>query len=344
MRDRARALVAAGSLLAGGLMAGCGGGGGLDDGATGAPSPGAGAAPAVRIDRPADGQALSARPGAGGLRRVRVTVAGRAGAGRTVFLRATCDPRPCTARTRAGAGGRWRVALSLTVGRAARFVTIDAGLGAPGAAGGVAVVTVEVGGGRRGSDPRSPAGSRRPSAARRIPPAAPTLPHEVALIGDSLAVGMEEALRAALPGWRVRVDARTGRALPEGMRILGELSDAPAILAFSLFTNDDPRATEALEEAVRATASRPGGCAVWATIQAPPVRGADYAAANRLLARLAGDQELAGGLRIVDWRAAVDADPPLLAGDGVHGTPAGYRARAELYARAIRACAGKGSG
>jgi len=36
----------------------------------------------------------------------------------------------------------------------------------------------------------------------------------------------------------------------------------------------------------------------------------------------------------------VAASPSLIAGDGVHGTPAGYEARAELYAAAIQACAG----
>ena len=90
------------------------------------------------------------------------------------------------------------------------------------------------------------------------------------VIGDSLAVGMADALRAALPGWRVRIEAKHGRSLAEGMRILAEQVDAPAILAFSLFTNDGPTATGALEAAVRATAGRRGGCAVWATIVRPP--------------------------------------------------------------------------
>jgi hypothetical protein len=162
----------------------------------------------------------------------------------------------------------------------------------------------------------------------------------VLVIGDSLAVGMADALRAALPGWRVTVDALTSRPLGEGMRILGTQPRAPAILAFSLFTKDHPRGTGALEAAVRATALRPGGCAVWATIAAPPVKGVDYGNANQLLRGLASDPELALNLQIVDWGAEVAASPSLLAGDGVHATPAGYRARGELYAAAIRACAG----
>ena len=122
------------------------------------------------------------------------------------------------------------------------------------------------------------------------------------------------------------------------MGILAAEPDPPAILAFSLFTNDDPSATAALERAVRATASRPGGCAVWATIVRPPYNGVSYDAANRVLERLASDPQLR--LRLVPWAEAVARSPSFVAGDGVHATPEGYRARAELYAQAIRSCAG----
>ncbi len=157
--------------------------------------------------------------------------------------------------------------------------------------------------------------------------------------GDSLAQEMAGALRAALPGWRVRVDARWGRPLDEGMRILGEQAELPAILAVSLFTNDHPRDTAALGAAVRATAARPGGCAVWATIVAPPYEGVSHDGANALLRRLARDPALA--LVLVDWARAVERGPSLMSGDAVHASPAGYRARARMYARAIRACAGR---
>jgi hypothetical protein len=163
----------------------------------------------------------------------------------------------------------------------------------------------------------------------------------VLVIGDSLATGMADPLRATLPGWRVRVDARIGRPLAEGMQILAAQRDPPAIIAFSLFTNDDPRATAALERAVRSTAGRRGGCVVWATIVAPAYQGVAYTAANELLHRLGRSAALAARLRIVDWRAAVADSPSFLAPDGVHATPAGYRALGQLYAGAIRSCAGR---
>jgi lysophospholipase L1-like esterase len=248
--------------------------------------------------------------------------------------------------------------MTLTTTRVARFVTVDASAGPRQAP--VAVTTLELvgpprarsaggggtarsrsAGGGRTAGSRAAGGRTARSRAAAPPPSPPrSLPHDVLVIGDSLAVGMQDALRAALPGWHVTFDARTGRPLAEGMRVLAAQHAAPAIVAFSLFTNDAPGSTAALEQAVRATAARPGGCAVWATIVRPPVDGVSYAAANRLLERLAGDPQVALGLQLVDWSAVIARTPAYLAPDGVHGTPAGYRARGELYASAIRACAG----
>ena len=61
------------------------------------------------------------------------------------------------------------------------------------------------------------------------------------------------------------------------------------MLALSLFTNDDPAHTSALEAGVRTTLARvgAGGCVVWATIVAPPIDGVAYDRANALLRRLA---------------------------------------------------------
>ena len=93
---------------------------------------------------------------------------------------------------------------------------------------------------------------------------------------------------------------------------------------------------------MRATAGRPGGCAVWATIVRPPANGVSYAAANALLERLAGDPQLALGLQLADWsapsrRIAVAARARRRARRRRRATGA----RAELYADAIRACAGE---
>jgi len=170
------------------------------------------------------------------------------------------------------------------------------------------------------------------------PPPPDAAKREVLVVGDSLAEGTAQALPAALAGWRVRTDALTGRPLAEGMRILAAEPAPPAILAVSLFTNDDPRDVRRLEAAVRATAARPGGCAVWSTIVAPSYQGVSHDGANAMLRRLARDPALA--LEVVDWARAVERDPALMNADEVHASAKGYRARARMYAAAIRACAG----
>jgi hypothetical protein len=314
------------------------------------PSVGDGARDAITILAPADGVRLRASAAGEDALRASVRVRGRARPGSAVFLNAGCRPLPCRARVAAGAQGTWRATIALRVPRAAPFVTIDAASArdGAGAGAGTAVATVELVAGpapsRRPPRPPQPQASS-PRAKQRAPaatrPSRPALPHDVLVIGDSLAEGMAAPLRAALPGWRVRIEALTGRPLAAGMRILGAEPGAPAILAMSLFTNDEPRNTAALEAAVRATATRPGGCAVWSTIVRPPYEGVSYAAANALLHRLARDPEVAPGLELVEWERAARQTPSLVSGDEVHASPQGYRTRALMYAEAIRACAGE---
>jgi len=304
------------------------------------------AAAKIEIARPVDGGRVRATQTPAGRLRARLRVRGSVRPDATVYLRASCRPQRCVAQPTAGRDGRWSASMTLTTTRAAPFVTIDASSQPNVSSSGSAVTTVELVGPRqaratsRASESQGSVASAPPSPPPP-PPAArsATLPHDVLVIGDSLAVGMADGLRAALPGWRVRVDGKISRPLAEGMRILGAQADVPAIVALSLFTNDDPSATSALEQAVRATATRPGGCAVWATIARPPYNGVSYAAANRVLERLASDPRLR--LRLVDWAAAVARSPSLVAGDGVHATPDGYALRARLYADAIRSCAGE---
>ncbi|HEV3002048.1 MAG TPA: hypothetical protein VGW75_15000 [Solirubrobacteraceae bacterium] len=77
------------------------------------------------------------------------------------------------------------------------------------------------------------------------------------------------------------------------------------------------------------------GCAVWATIAAPAVGGRSFAPANAVLRRL--DARLGRRLAVVRW-AERAARSGWLSRDRVHATPAGYRARARLYASAVRSC------
>lgn len=156
----------------------------------------------------------------------------------------------------------------------------------------------------------------------------------VLLIGDSLGLGIQPYLSGLLPGWSVTSDSRTGRPLTEGMERWRAERGRAAVSAFSLFTNDGPTNTSALDAAVRESAAN--GCAVWATIVRPPQGGTSYKAANQLLVRLA--QELPGRVVLVPWAETVAANPGLVGSDGVHATTQGYQQRAQLYAQAIQAC------
>jgi hypothetical protein len=163
---------------------------------------------------------------------------------------------------------------------------------------------------------------------------------ELNMIGDSLAVGTDLRLRAQLPGWRVTTNGVESRPLAAGMSVLEQtrLPRRPRALAFSLFTNDDPRAVDALETAVRASLDRLGrrDCALWATIVRPKLAGVSYGAANARLRALAAEDDR---LRIVDWARAVRRNRGWLSDDGVHPTAEGYAERARLFARAARRCA-----
>ena len=325
-------------VLAAMLAAGCGSSSRDPAGGASATTP---AAAAITIGAPADGARLKARETGGGALRAPVRVRGRAQPGSTVYLSASCRPASCRAQATAGRDGGWAVTLRLRTPRANAFVTIDANTQRDVVAADSAVATVELVAPPRRRSPRAAEGLRSRAGRGELPePPRRSLPRNVLVIGDSLALGIEQPLKAALAGWRVHVDGRIGRPLAEGMAILGRQSAPPAVLAFSLFTNDDPRNTRALESAVRSTAGRPGGCAVWATVVRPPLNGVSYDAANALLRRLGDDRELALGLQLVDWAAEVARSPSLIAGDNVHPTPAGYGALGELYAAAIRSCAG----
>jgi hypothetical protein len=169
------------------------------------------------------------------------------------------------------------------------------------------------------------------SSASSPAPRGPT----VVLVGDSLAKPLEPLLPRE---WDLVANTQNGRLLEEGMALLEREipADRRAVLAMSLFTNNDPAAVDALERAVRRTVGL-ADCAVWATIVSPPSpNGTTFAGANRRLRALS--QELAPDLQLVPWAETIRRRPELLRPDGVHGTEEGYRVRAALYADAVRRC------
>jgi hypothetical protein len=298
----------------------------------------------MTIYEPSDRQKLRATTSLADSLRSTVTVRGRVEADAGVVVNSGCAVQRCADTVKAAIDGQWEAHVLVMVARATPTATLVAINSADPSDRASVDVRLD------GKAPPKPAKEKKkpksqPPAPTPTTTPAPTpriRPHTLIMIGDSLAEGTAPILPGLLPGWSIRTDAKTSRPLAAGMQILAGTStgSAPVVLAFSLFTNDDPRNVSALEPAVRTSLDRagPNGCAVWATIARPPLNGVSYAAANRRLTQLAADPALAGRLRVVPWAATVRANPGWLAGDGVHATPEGYRARAQMYADAARSC------
>jgi hypothetical protein len=326
---------------------------------TGRPSVEGPSQSAVQIVTPRGGSTVRAVRRPTGSLSASLTVTGQADALQTVRVDGSCAESSCTKFVYTGAEGGFTAKLRLRLPAHSRRLTVKADYAVtPGTATGaqVSLAIHAVKPPRRPERTRSEQTPAQPTTTDEQPQATATSPttpaptpapsqgpRTLVLVGDSLAVGVRSLLPAALPGWSVQVLGRVGRPLAEGIGVIDGLSlDAQSprsrpVLAVSLFTNDDPTHTAALQAAVRRTLQAVGqdGCVIWATIARPPVNGVSYQSANALLTRLAADDPR---LIVVPWAERVAATKSLLGPDGVHPTPAGYQLRAQLYAQAAQAC------
>lgn len=168
--------------------------------------------------------------------------------------------------------------------------------------------------------------------------AAPAVLH----VGDSLAVGSDPPLRALLPGWSFTTDALKLRPTAAGVAIIDSRPSLPHALVVELGTNDSPDATARFAGYVRhvVALAGPRRCVVWVNIHRPPYNGVSYAGYNRVLAQVAAGSP---NLAVVDWNGMVQSGQAAVAGDGVHATPDGYRARAAAIAQALAGCSSQAS-
>jgi lysophospholipase L1-like esterase len=166
-------------------------------------------------------------------------------------------------------------------------------------------------------------------------------PASVLVIGDSLAVGTEPALRAALPSALIEADVRNGRFSSEGVTALAEqLSPEHETVIFDLGTNDGPRGVDATARSlVAARELATGRCLIVATLNHPPVGGASIADQNTMIREFAASTH---NVALVDWHGAGQT-PGALRSDGVHATSAGYALRGALFAEAIQGCSSVGA-
>lgn len=159
----------------------------------------------------------------------------------------------------------------------------------------------------------------------------------VLVVGDSLGVGTEPSLRAALPTLAIDADSRNGRTSPEGVAALRErLRPEHETVVFDLGTNDGPTAvglTAGTLAAARELAA--GRCLVVATLNHPPRAGTSIDAQNASIRRFVAETP---GAALVDWHAAAQSTRGALRPDGVHATSPGYALRGRLFAEAIQSC------
>jgi lysophospholipase L1-like esterase len=157
----------------------------------------------------------------------------------------------------------------------------------------------------------------------------------VLVVGDSLGVGTEPALRAALPDLQIDADNLGGRLSGAGLPVLADLL-APEhdTVVFDLGTNDGNAAVAATAASLTAARQLTGDrCLVIATLNRPPLAGIPIDAQNEMIRRFAA---ATANVALVDWNAAATATPGALLPDGVHATAAGYALRASLFADAVR--------
>ena len=311
------------------------------------------ASPFVTLDSPGD-RAVTARQDVLGIRAM-ADVAGRGNAGDLVQVSTGCDDPRCAAGTQVDAAGHWTVRVLLKATKTYPRVRVVAQSGAQ-----VAISLARLGlpeaktasrkhsrtrtARRAASGTTTPATTSPAATSASAAPASSSsssanlTPSRMVLVGDSLAVGIQSPLTNALRGWSLTTNGRVSRPLAEGMGIVRGMSERPPVLAISLFTNDSPGAVDTLRSAVRETITRQAGhgCVVWATIVRPAVGGVTYARANQALAELSAENPAV--MKLVPWAQQVEAHPEWLASDGVHATPAGYSARAQMYAEAARSC------
>lgn len=161
---------------------------------------------------------------------------------------------------------------------------------------------------------------------------------QVLIVGDSLAVGMQDFLSEMITDREVTFDAGNGWTTPQGMsRLRLDMQRyAPQTVVVSLGTNDGSH-PGVFADRVRRTLALipPDTCVVWLTIVRPPRKG-EYEGLNRVLRNAARED---ARLQLINWDRMVHKGTVGMR-DGIHPNVEGYRFRAWVTAAAVqRGCA-----
>lgn len=166
---------------------------------------------------------------------------------------------------------------------------------------------------------------------------APNASAAVLVVGDSLGVGTDGPLRAALSEAEIESDNEIGRPSAAGVSVLSRLlGPEHDTVVFDLGTNDGNAAVSVTAGSLAAVRQLTGDrCLVVATLNRPPLAGIPIDGQNSMIRDFAASTP---NVVLVEWNDAASGTPGVLQSDGVHATSAGYAYRGALFADAIRSC------
>lgn len=165
----------------------------------------------------------------------------------------------------------------------------------------------------------------------------------VAILGDSLAVGVDSPLRQRIstrwPGTSVVTRAESGSPLSYARDGINLYKSSTDVLVVSSGVNSLLNANVTSELTTTLDASAGAACVVWPTVSERIYDSAQWATAARAFnARLRADAATRPWIRVADWAPVVTANTSYTGSDGLHHTAAGNAAFADLLATTIATC------
>jgi hypothetical protein len=161
-----------------------------------------------------------------------------------------------------------------------------------------------------------------------VAPARARASDPVLYVGDSLGVGTVQQLHSTPAGNPLDSDTRIGRGSTEGLAVLrSKLRRRHKAVVFDLGTNDASAELlrHNLQRARTLSGERP---LIVFTLNKPGAQSF-----NSAIKAFAREND---NVFVIDWQSTASSRH-LLAGDGIHASPSGYRRRAALVASLIRA-------
>lgn len=158
-------------------------------------------------------------------------------------------------------------------------------------------------------------------------PAFPTRPTRVLVLGDSVILGAQSAIPAALPGREVTEDAVVSRSTSAtAAAAAGHGTDWDVVVI--LVAHNDGGSPSAYQPGYRRMLDQFAGASRVVLLTLHEVRPY-YGAVNAFLRSQVGARP---NVSVVDWNAVANANPGATGGDGLHLTGSGARLMADLIA------------